>query len=206
MNRGRFITLEGLEGVGKTTNLTFINTWLTQHKIACYQTREPGGTPLAEEIRQMLLSHREESMSALCELLLVFAARAQHLAQVIRPQLAAGKWVVCDRFTDASYAYQGAGRGLDVATIDQLEHLVHGNLQPDLTILLDAPIDIGLNRAKARSAADRFEQEQTDFFERARAAYLRRANHAPHRFHIVDASQTLQQVQTDIADALGTLL
>jgi dTMP kinase len=206
MKPGRFITLEGLEGVGKTTNLEFILNWLKNHDIPFYQTREPGGTPLAEEIRALLLAHRTEPMSALCELSLVFAARAQHLAQVIRPQLASGHWVISDRFTDASYAYQGAGRGLSEETIYAFEQLIHGDLQPDLTILLDAPVAIGLARAQARGAADRFEQEQADFFERARVVYLNRAHHAPERFRIVDASQPLEQVQVDIADALGTLL
>lgn len=206
MSRGYFITLEGLEGVGKTTNLTFILNWLKQKQRPFYQTREPGGTPLAEEIRHMLLAHRAEPMSAMSELLLVFAARAQHLTEVIRPKLAAGQWVVSDRFTDASYAYQGAGRGLDVAAIERLEQLVHGDLQPDLTLLLDAPIEIGLARAKARSAADRFEQEQADFFTRARAAYLSRAQQSPNRFRVIDASQSLEQVQIEIAQALDTLL
>jgi dTMP kinase len=206
MKTGRFITLEGLEGVGKTTNLNFILRWLADHNISFVQTREPGGTPLAEEIRALLLAHRTEPMSALCELSLVFAARAQHLSEVIRPQLAAGHWVVCDRFTDASYAYQGAGRGLNDATIGAFEHLIHGDLQPHMTLLLDAPVAVGLARAQARGAADRFEQEQADFFERARKAYLARASQAPDRFRVIDASQTLEQVQDDIAQALSSMV
>lgn len=206
MKTGRFITLEGLEGVGKTTNLNFILRWLADHNISFVQTREPGGTPLAEEIRALLLAHRTEPMSALCELSLVFAARAQHLSEVIRPQLAAGHWVVCDRFTDASYAYQGAGRGLNDATIGAFEHLIHSDLQPHMTLLLDAPVAVGLARAQARGAADRFEQEQADFFERARKAYLARASQAPDRFRVIDASQTLEQVQDDIAQALSSMV
>lgn len=206
MRKGRFITLEGLEGVGKSTNLLFVLNWLDQHQITYFQTREPGGTPLAEEIRTLLLAHREEPMSALCELALVFAARAQHLEQVIRPKLAAGDWVVCDRFTDASYAYQGAGRALSAATIQAFEHMIHGDLQPDLTLLLDAPIAVGLARAHARSAADRFEQENAEFFDRARAAYLSRAQQFPERVRIINASQSLNDVQNDIAQVLEGLL
>jgi dTMP kinase len=206
MSLGRFITLEGLEGVGKTTNLGFILNWLKQHHIAFCQTREPGGTPLAEEIRSLLLAHRTETISPLCELSLVFAARAQHLAEVIRPQLAAGCWVVSDRFTDASYAYQGAGRRLDDTTIQAFEQLIHGDLQPDMTILLDAPVAVGMARANARSAADRFELEHMDFFERAREAYLKRAQQSPERFRVIDASQPLAHVQADIAVALDGLL
>lgn len=206
MTRGRFITLEGLEGVGKTTNMAFILSWLARHQIPFQQTREPGGTPLAEEIRALLLTHRDEPMAALCELSLVFAARAQHLEQVIRPRLAAGDWVVCDRFTDASYAYQGGGRGLDLGMIVEFERLVHGDLQPDMTILLDAPVAVGMARANARSTADRFEQEANAFFERARAAYWARAKQFPERFRIIDASQSLKSVQHDIALALEGLL
>ena len=165
MIRGKFITLEGGEGVGKTTNLKFIKHYLEQHNISVVTTREPGGTTLAEKIRQLLLDNDSEAVSETAELLLIFAARAQHIKHVIEPALAEGTWVICDRFTDATYAYQGGGRNMRVSTIESLENWVQGALRPDLTILLDAPVEIGLERARLRSAFDRFESEKTNFFE-----------------------------------------
>ncbi len=197
---GAFITIEGSEGVGKTSNVEAMVSWLRERGITVVRTREPGGTPLAEDIRALLLDVREESMASLTELLLVFAARAQHLDQVIRPALARGDWVVCDRFTDATYAYQGGGRGLDVSQIDQLASLVHGDLQPDLTIYLDLAVDIAFERIKGRDH-DRFEREQRQFFEAVRRTYRELAErHA--RYQLIDASQPLQAVQQDIAERL----
>lgn len=202
MNKGRFITLEGGEGVGKSSNMAFIVDLLNEAGVDFIQTREPGGTPLAEEIRQLLLTPRDEHMDELSELLLVFAARAQHLARTIRPALAAGTWVLCDRFTDATVAYQGAGRGLSLSTIAQLRALVHRDLQPDMTLLLDAPVEIGMSRASERGELDRFEQEQMSFFERVRQGYIDQAQADPDRYRIIDASQSLSDVQADIRDVL----
>ena len=161
---GRFITLEGTEGVGKSTNLQFIQSVLEQHQIDYQLTREPGGTPLAEEVRELLLANRDEIVADDAELLLVFAARAQHLEQVVRPALNNGRWVLCDRFTDATFAYQGGGRGLDTDFISRLESMVQRGLQPDLTILLDLPVEIGLARASQRAELDRFENEKLGLF------------------------------------------
>jgi dTMP kinase len=204
--RGLFITMEGGEGVGKSTNIQFVADQLRQRGIRLLQTREPGGTPLAEEVRQLLLSPRSETVAPAAELLLVFAARAQHLAEVIEPALQRGEWVLCDRFTDATYAYQGGGRKLPQKIIAQLEQLVHGHLQPDLTLLLDVSVDIGMARANQRGELDRFEQEQTEFFQRVRDSYLARAAEDTKRFCIIDASQTLADVQIDLAKALNNLL
>lgn len=203
--RGRFITLEGLEGVGKTTNLGFVSDWLDSQGIPYVLTREPGGTPLAEQLRDLLLTPRDEGVDPWCELLLIFAARAQHLNTRIAPALDAGTWVLCDRFTDATYAYQGAGRGLPLESIATLEQLVQGDLRPDCTFLLDAPPDVGLTRARARGGLDRFEQEKVDFFHRAREIYLDRAAAAPERYRVVDASRPLTEVQADIASRLELL-
>ncbi|CAA0089355.1 Thymidylate kinase [Zhongshania aliphaticivorans] len=200
--RGRFITVEGTEGVGKSTNIQFIQALLEDAKIPHIVSREPGGTPLAEEIRNILVVPRDEAMCELSELLLVFAARAQHLKTLIEPALARGAWVLCDRFTDATFAYQGGGRGLSVDKIEQLQSLVQGDLRPDCTLLLDAPVDIGMARAGARGALDRFELEKQVFFEKVRSAYLARANQAPERFNIIDASASLDVVQAGIAKAL----
>ncbi|MDM3872265.1 dTMP kinase [Porticoccus sp. W117] len=200
--RGKFITLEGTEGVGKTTNMAFIQQWLTDQCIDFVTTREPGGTPLAEDIRHLLLTHRDEAVDETAELLLMFAARSQHIAQVIEPALAAGKWVLCDRFTDATYAYQGGGRGQSTEHIAQLEQLVQGDLRPDLTLLLDLPVDVGLQRARKRSDPDRFEAERQQFFTRVRDAYLERARQQPKRCQVVDASLPLEQVQGQIDTAL----
>lgn len=206
MSSGRFITLEGTEGVGKSTNLRFIESVLQQHQINYMLTREPGGTPMAEEVRELLLANRTEQVADDAELLLVFAARAQHLERVIRPTLATGDWVLCDRFTDATFAYQGGGRGLSKAMIAQLESVVQRGLQPDLTILLDLPVEIGLARARERGELDRFENERQGFFERVREAYLDRANADPQRFAVIDASGTLEQVQQQISAVLECYL
>ena len=189
--KAQFITIEGGEGVGKTTNIAFIRQWLERHSVNYVATREPGGTPLAEEIRSLLVSTRDEPVDENTELLLMFAARAQHLAQVIKPALAAGSWVLCDRFTDATFAYQGGGRGMAVDKIAQLESLVQGTLRPDLTLLLDIPVDQGMARAHGRGAPDRFEMEKLSFFNAVRDCYLVRAEAEPARFRIMDARNPL---------------
>lgn len=203
---GKFITIEGVEGVGKTTNIAFIKTWLEQQGIDYVATREPGGTPLAEDIREILLSPRDELVNEDTELLMMFAARAQHLAEVILPALNRGQWVLCDRFTDATYAYQGGGRGVSMEKITVLENLVQGELRPDLTFLLDLPVALGLDRAKSRSQPDRFEREKLNFFEKVRACYLDRVKATPDRYRIIDASQTLDKVQSDLTVALNTFM
>ena len=203
---GKFITLEGGEGVGKTTNLQYITQLLTSRGIDFVVTREPGGTRLAENIRTLLLGDHEEEVSEMTELLLIFAARAQHLSKVIMPALAAGKWVVSDRFTDATYAYQGGGRGLNEQTIAQLEQIVQGDLRPDLTLVLDLAPEIGLERARKRAALDRFEREKLEFFSRVREAYRQRAMLEPKRCILIDASLPLDQVQHDILEALERVL
>lgn len=206
MATGKFLTLEGTEGVGKSTNLAFIRDWLAAKGIEVVVTREPGGTPLAEELRSLLLSKRDEPFNETAELLVVFAARAQHIAQVIKPALARGAWVLSDRFTDATFAYQGAGRGLNLNTIKTLESLVQEELQPDLTVLLDIDVAIGLERARQRGEFDRFESEAQSFFERVRKGYQARVTEAPHRYAVIDASQPLDKVQADIDQALTQLL
>ncbi|MBX2807619.1 MAG: dTMP kinase [Cellvibrionaceae bacterium] len=203
---GKFITIEGSEGVGKSTNIAFIQTLFEQQGVELLITREPGGTPLAEAIRQLLLAPHQEPMDETTELLLVFAARAQHLRQVILPAINSGRWVLCDRFTDSTYAYQGGGRGLDPSVITQLEAMVQRQLQPDLTLYLDIDVRLGLARASARAQLDRFEREQIDFFERVRQAYLTRVAQQPQRYQVIDASQALAQVQQDIAAVLLPLL
>lgn len=199
--RGRFITLEGGEGAGKSTNLAFVASWLRERGVTLVTTREPGGTPLAEQIRSLLLEVREEPVAAVAELLLMFSARAQHLARVIEPALARGDWVLCDRFTDATYAYQGGGRGVDPLLVKRLEDLVQGDLQPDLTLYLDIDPALADERLAGRER-DRFEREQTAFFARVRAVYLERAA-AFERFRVIDASAPLGEVQLAIAAALN---
>jgi len=194
--QGRFITLEGTEGVGKSTNRQQVVECLQQAGLEVVVTREPGGTPLAEQIRELLLGVRDEPVSNMTELLLMFAARAQHLEQVILPALSQGSWVVCDRFTDATYAYQGGGRGFDVNLIAQLESMVQGDLRPDLTLYLDVPVAVAARRIAEREL-DRFEREALAFFERVRAAYLEMAQQQP-RYRIIDASQSLEQVQAEV--------
>ncbi len=206
MNRGKFITLEGGEGVGKTTNLSFIQQLLEDRGISVVVTREPGGTQLAEQIRHLLLDKHSERITPVVELLMMFAARSQHITHVIEPALQKGQWVLCDRFTDATFAYQGGGRGMDLETIAWLERCVQGDLKPDLTFLLDAPIETGMLRAQHRGDFDRFEQEQLDFFERVRQVYLRRARQHKTRFQVIDAVQELEKVQNDIKQALEPLL
>lgn len=206
MKPGLFITVEGTEGVGKTSNMNFIRETLEARGIEVVCTREPGGTPLAEELRELLLSKREEKVDETAELLMMFAARAQHLQSLIIPSLMRGAWVLCDRFTDATYAYQGAGRGLSMQTIAQLESIVQGQLQPDATFILDVDVRLGLERASKRSEADRFESEHIEFFERIRACYLSRAEQQPKRFFVINAGQTLDKVQQDIHGQLNLLL
>ncbi|MEX1034127.1 MAG: dTMP kinase [Cellvibrionaceae bacterium] len=203
---GRFITLEGGEGVGKSTNLSFVHRYLLARGYSVVLTREPGGTPLAETLRELLLRKSTEPLSHLTELLLIFAARAQHLDQVIRPALARGDWVLCDRFTDATYAYQGYGRGLGTELIAELERLIHPHLQPDLTLLLDMDIELGLSRARERGEPDRIESEQQAFFEAVRAGYMALAEQNPGRFAIVDASLPLESVQQAIQAHLDVLI
>lgn len=203
---GLFITLEGPEGAGKSTNRDYLAERLRALGCTVLLTREPGGTPLAERIRELLLAPSDEPMAADTELLLVFAARAQHLAQVIRPALAAGKVVLCDRFTDATYAYQGGGRGLPEQRIAELEAFVQDGLCPDLTLVFDLPVEIGLARAAARGRLDRFEQEAQAFFEAVRQTYLRRAGLAPHRYRVLDAAQPLAAVQAQLNALLPELL
>ena len=206
MTRGKFITLEGGEGVGKTTNLTFIKHYLQQHNISVVVTREPGGTALAERIRHLLLDKDSEAISEHAELLLIFAARAQHIKHVIEPALASGDWVLCDRFTDATYAYQGGGRNMRVSTIEWLENLVQGNLRPDLTVLLDTPVEIGIDRARARGVLDRFESEKISFFENVRRAYLLQVELHPERIKLIKANQPLADVQRALVDVVGIFL
>ncbi|TDF85567.1 dTMP kinase [Pseudomonas sp. H9] len=203
---GLFITLEGPEGAGKSTNREYLAEHLRAQGVDVVLTREPGGTPLAERIRELLLAPSDELMDADTELLLVFAARAQHLAQVIRPALARGAVVLCDRFTDATYAYQGGGRGLSVARIATLEQFVQGELRPDLTLVFDLPVEVGLSRAAARGRLDRFEQEGQAFFEAVRQAYLARANATPQQYKLIDASQSLTQVQQALDALLPQIL
>lgn len=201
--RGKFITLEGSEGVGKSTNLEFIKHYLEESwQIPVVVTREPGGTALAEKIRLLLLDHKTEEISQEAELLLVFAARAQHIKHVIEPALIQGHWVLCDRFTDATYAYQGGGRNISKATIEFLENFVQGNLRPDLTLLFDAPVEIGLARATKRSQPDRFESEKLSFFESVRRAYLVQAELFPERIKLIKANEPLPDVQQAIIEVL----
>ncbi len=206
MKAGKFITFEGIEGAGKSSNVSFAERVLKQSGKRLMLTREPGGTPLGESLRELLLGHEHDGISFKAELLLMFAARAQHLDSKILPAIERGEWVICDRFTDATYAYQGGGRLLDSATISVLETLVQGERRPDLTILLDLPVSQGLERAGKRSAPDRFEREKHDFFERVRAAYLEIADRDPQRVKVVDASLSLQQVQQQIKSVLSSFL
>lgn len=206
--RGRFITLEGGEGVGKSTNLEWVAQWLSARGVEVVLTREPGGTPRAEAIRELLLSpEADEPLDVDAELLLVFAARAQHLEQRIRPALERGAWVLCDRFTDATFAYQGGGRGIDPARIGELERFVQRGLEPDLTLLLDMPVEAAQQRLQSRlesrgQSRDRFEQEHGAFFEAVRRAYLSRAEAAPQRVAVVDADAPLATVQARLSACL----
>jgi dTMP kinase len=205
MAHGKFITVEGGEGVGKSTNIDFICDLIRSRGHDVVETREPGGTPLAERIREMLLEHGDEDLPDETELLLFFAARSLHLHNLIRPALRSGTWVVCDRFTDATRAYQGSGRGLGLSRIEWLAEWVHGDLNPHLTILLDAAPHIGMKRAEGRGEADRLETEQAEFHLLVREGYLRQAAAEPHRFAVVDADQPLPAVQAAIEAALNRL-
>ncbi|MDP8985946.1 MAG: dTMP kinase [Pseudomonadota bacterium] len=201
----RFVTIEGIEGVGKSTQVGRISTFLRARGIAHVVTREPGGTPLAEKIRELVLSPGSEGVPAAAELLLMFAARAVHLANHIEPNLSAARWVICDRFTDATYAYQGAGRGMSRDDIRFLETLVQGARRPDLTLLLDVPVEVGLARSRQRDAGktrDRFERERAEFFGRVREEYLRRARAEPERFAIIDAAAPVDEVTARIVGVL----
>lgn len=199
MTRGKFITVEGIEGTGKSTNIDFLTSLIEASGFEVVRTREPGGTPMAEKIRQLLLDHDQEPLPEIAELLLFFASRSLHLQNAIVPALKEGKWVICDRFTDASRAYQGSGRGLDLDRIERLAEWVQEGLEPDMTILLDAPAEIGMQRAVARGDADRMDSQELSFYRRVRSGYLTLANAHPDRFAVVDASQPLDQVQASIA-------
>lgn len=202
MQTGLFVTLEGPEGAGKTTNRQFLADHLQQAGYQVVLTREPGGTGLAEKIRELLLARHDEPMAVDTELLLMFAARSQHLQQLIRPALAQGKIVLCDRFTDATYAYQGGGRGIDQQRIAVLENFVQGQLRPDLTVLFDLPVEVGMARARQRGALDRFELEQQEFFAAVRNNYLQRAQAEPKRFRLINAGLPLEQVQQQLLPLL----
>ena len=206
MNDPCFITVEGIEGAGKSTCLDLVEQCIRRRGHELLVTREPGGTALGEDLRSLLLGHRHEGMADDTELLLMFAARAEHLHARILPALAAGTWVLCDRFTDATYAYQGYGRGIDLGRITNLENWVQGERRPDLTLLLDLPVEIGLERAGKRSTPDRFESQALEFFERVRNGYLSLATAAPDRFRVIDAAQSLQQVSDQLASALDAFL
>ena len=206
MHQSLFITLEGCEGVGKSTALSFIEFFLEEKKIDFILTREPGGTAIGEVIRNILLHHDDESITPMTELLLMFAARAQHIAHVIKPALKAGKIVVSDRFTDSSFAYQGGGREIPAEKLQTLTEWVQGDLEPNLTLLLDAPVALGMSRISSRGGLDRIEREKIEFFERIRQAYLTRAKQFPKRFVVVDATQSVEHVQTQIAAALSALM
>ncbi|HVY82260.1 MAG TPA: dTMP kinase [Steroidobacteraceae bacterium] len=207
---GRFITLEGIEGAGKSTVARFVREWLTSRGIEVCATREPGGTPLAERVRELVLNRHGEPITPVTETLLMFAARGLHLENLIRPSLARGAWVVCDRFTDATRAYQGGGRGVSRDWIEQLAAAVQRGLQPDCTLLLDLPVELALQRVRERSGSsaptDRFEEEPARFFERVRATYLDLARAEPGRIRIIDAARSLSEVQSQAADVLQELL
>jgi len=197
-----FITIEGGEGGGKSTNISFIKDYLEKSGQQVIVTREPGGTKLGEKVREVLLTPDHKGMHDDTELLLMFAARAQHIAEVIKPGIAQGKWILCDRFTDATYAYQGGGRGINKDRIALLEQWVQGELRPDLTLLFDLPVEVGMKRASARADLDRFEQEKLQFFENVRACYLSMAKQYPNRYRVLNAEQTLEKVQQDIQGIL----
>lgn len=206
IKKGQFITVEGTEGVGKSTSMDFIEAWLKQHDIDLIVTREPGGTQLGEKLREVLLDAKEQSMCDDTELLLMFAARAQHLQEVILPALAVGKWVLCDRFTDSTYAYQGGGRGIAMSRIADLEQWVQGDRRPDMTLILDLEVEIGLERAGKRSAPDRFELEKHDFFNNVRNTFLERAQANPERYKVVNAAPEIKQVQKSIQTILEQMI
>ncbi len=204
--RGKFITIEGQDGAGKSTNIAVIQRYLNAQSISFVQSREPGGTTFGESIRQLLLNSDDDHIGDQAELLLMFAARAQHITQVIEPALNRGDWVICDRFTDASYAYQGGGRGLAMSDIERLEQHVQGELRPDLTLLLDLPVTLGESRAGERSEPDRFEIQQQDFKQKVRECYLGRAAEFPDRIKVIDASQSMENVAQQILSVLDVFM
>ncbi len=206
VNRACFITLEGLEGAGKTSRLADLKAFLEGHGKTVLATREPGGTVLGERLRELLLAPDEGPMAPLTELLLMFAARSEHVTRLILPALDAGRWVLCDRYVDASYAYQGGGRNLGEAPVAILEGLLPARARPDLTLLLDLPVELGLGRANRRSAADRFEQEAVTFHQRVRDAYLARARRHPQRYCVIDAAAGPDDVRLAIERAVERLL
>lgn len=198
MKRGRFISVEGIEGVGKSSNIDVLVKHIEKAGYKVLTTREPGGTPLAEDIRDLLMNRGDEPIPAIAELLLMYAARSLNVNNVIVPALEAGTWVISDRFTDSSRAYQGAGRGLPMESIDQLAHWVHGDTWPDLTILLDAPVEVGMERARNRSKPDRIEREKHEFFARVRECYLKLAAAEPKRFAVIDTTRALSEVNAEV--------
>lgn len=206
MERGKFITVEGIEGVGKSTNIAVMVERIESAGRRVLTTREPGGTPLAEDIRDIVMNRADEPIPEIAELLLVFAARSLNVNNVILPALEAGTWVVSDRFTDSSRAYQGGGRGIPMETIDRLADWVHGDCWPDLTILLDAPVELGMQRANNRGAPDRFEQERHDFFQRVRECYLQLASREASRFIVLDTTRNMDDVKADVAAIVDELI
>lgn len=206
MDKGKFITIEGGEGAGKTTNLNFIGDYLSEKGKDVVVTREPGGTPIGEQIRTLLLDTHGDPICKETELLLIFSARVQHLKRKIIPMLNAGCWIVCDRFTDASFAYQGGGRGIDFSHIEFLKNWLVADAKPDLTFLFDIPVEIGIARARNRSIPDRFEAEEKDFFCRVRESYLMRAKKFPHRIKVIDAKRSLEIIQTELVRHLDQLI
>jgi len=208
---GCLITVEGIEGAGKSSHIAYIRERLLAAGKAVVLTREPGGTTLGEEVRDLLLAHREGGMDSMAELLLIFAARAEHLERVIRPALAAGQWVLCDRFTDASYAYQGAGRGMGMDRVAVLEDWLQGAFRPDLTLLFDLPVEVGMGRIAKRAdqgagEIDRFEQEHVSFYERVRGGYLELAARNPNRFRLIDAAPSMDDVRDQVDTVIASWL
>ena len=203
MTDPKFITFEGIDGAGKSTHIAFVSQYLQQRGIDLVSSREPGGTQLGEKLRELVL---HETMHLETEALLMFASRREHIAQVIAPALARGAWVISDRFTDASFAYQGGGRGMDLAKLDALEQWVHPQLQPDLTLLFDVPLDVARARLDATRTLDKFEQEKTDFFAATRNEYLRRAAQFPQRFRLIDATRTIAEIEVELSGILDELL
>lgn len=206
MERGKFISVEGIEGVGKSTNIDVLVARIEAAGHKVLTTREPGGTPFAEEIREILMNRADEPVPEIAELLLMFAARSFNVNNVIVPALDAGTWVVCDRFTDSSRAYQGGGRGIPMDTIDRIADWVHGDTWPDLTILLDAPVEVGMERAGSRSAPDRIEQERHDFFQKVRECYLQIAANEPNRLVVIDTTRSIEEVRADVAALADQIL
>lgn len=206
INKGKFITIEGGEGAGKTTNIEFMLHYLRQHGKDVVVTREPGGTMVAEKIRAVLLEKDEEPLCDLAELLLIFAARVQHVENKLRPALDTGKWVICDRFVDSSYAYQAGGRAIDEKKLETLEKWVVPTLKPELTLLIDIPVDIGMARVHRRNSPDRFESEEISFYQKVRKRYLTLAKKHHHRIKVIDGRQSIRQVQSEIRGYLDLLL